>query len=43
MDNIAVNEWRSKNTDETMKSSRLNAEDNERQLNKGLKIKSRPH
>jgi len=43
MKNIAVNEWRRKNTDETMKSSGLNSEDNERQMNKGLKIKSRPH
>ena len=43
MKNIAVNEWGSKNADESVKRSWLNAEDNERQMNKGLKVKGRPH
>ena len=34
MKNIAVNKWRSKNADESMKRSGLDAEDNERQMNK---------
>ena len=43
MKNIAVNKWGSKNADEPVKRSWLNAEYNEGQVNKRLNIKGRPH